>query len=36
VKIEYPTMKYTGEAYLSFLSERKKDIVKSLGHMEKS
>jgi len=36
VKIEYPTMKYTSESYLSFLSERKKDIVKSLDHMEKS
>jgi CRISPR/Cas system CSM-associated protein Csm3 (group 7 of RAMP superfamily) len=36
VKIEYPTMKYTSESYLAFLSERKKDIVKSLDHMEKS
>ncbi len=36
VKIEYPTMKYTSQSYLAFLSERKKDIVKSLGNMEKS
>jgi CRISPR/Cas system CSM-associated protein Csm3 (group 7 of RAMP superfamily) len=35
VKIDYPTMKLTSEAYLAFLQERKKEIVKSLDHMAK-
>jgi len=35
VKIDYPTMNLTSEAYLAFLQERKKEIVKSLDHMAK-
>jgi len=35
VKIDYPTMLFTSEAYLNFLKERKKEIVKSLDHMAK-